>query len=265
MNGYFRRTAVGRRWTALASAPVLLLAAATSGCHPPHPHAKASPRAISTLDCPESEGDLTRKSVAADGKSCVYGGDDGGQVTLRLVSLDGGDLRAALAPIEAELKTEVPVVTTAEGAKSPGAAARGHDGDKDRVDINLPGIHIHAHGDGGADIDTGGVHVRARDSGGHDHGGAVVQVGDGKGAGVNINADDHGAQIRIDESGAGLRADYILASETAGPHGFRSAAYLARGPAGGPVAVAVLLSKSDDGDDDMRHDVKALLRRNVGA
>jgi hypothetical protein len=41
------------------------------------------------------------------------------------------------------------------------------------------------------------------------------------------------------------------------------AGYEARGPAGGPVVVAEVLAKSDD-DDDLRHDIHALIRRNVG-
>ena len=130
------------------------------------------------------------------------------------------------------------------------------------MDINLPGIHIHANGDGRADVDTAGVHVAA-----HDHGGsgdsAVVQV-NGLGAkGVTVNAGEGGAQIHIDEGGSGVRARYILASDTAGPHGYRMAGYEARGPAGGPIVVAEILAKSDD-QDDLRHDIHALIRRNVG-
>jgi hypothetical protein len=235
-----------------------------AGCNPPHPHfsAKSPPRLISTLDCPDNQGDLTRKSAAPDGKSCVYAGENGDEVTLRLISLEGKDVRGALAPIEADLKAEVPV---ADGPKPPTPPKPGDSAGADRVDINLPGIHVHAHGDGGADIDTAGVHIQANDHDGHGGDHAVVQVGAGDhGPGVNINANDGGAQIRVDEGGAGIHAHYILASEHTGPHGFRSAGYEVRGPIGGPVAVAIALTKSGDGLDDLRHDVRDLLRRNVG-
>lgn len=245
--------------TAGVFAPVAWAGAALAlaGCHPPHPHAAAPLRAVSSLDCPDTQGDLTRKSAAADGKTCVYATEAGDQVTLQVVALNGGDTRAALQPIEAQLKTEVPTA----GAETSAAAAPGVP-DKDRVDINLPGIHIHANGDGHADVDTAGVHVAA-----HDHGGsgdnAVVQV-DGMGSkGVTVNAGEGGAQIHIDEGGSGVRARFIVASETAGPHGYRMAGYEVRGPAGGPIVVAEVLAKSDD-QDDLRHDIHALIRRNVG-
>lgn len=250
----FRSTAGG---SMASAAPVALAGAvlALAGCNPPHPHAAAPLRAVSSLDCPDTQGDLTRKSATADGKTCVYATEAGDQVTLQVVTFSGGDAHAALAPIEDQMKTEIPAAAQTP-ADTPGAP------DKDRVDINLPGIHIHANGDGHADIDTAGVHVSA-----HDHGGsgdkAVVQA-NGMGAkGVTVNASEGGAQIHIDEGGAGVRARYILASETAGPHGYRMAGYEARGPAGGPIVVAELLAKSDD-QDDLRHDIHALIRRNVG-
>jgi hypothetical protein len=216
---------------------------------------------ISTLDCPGTQGDLTRKSAAADGKSCAYADDNGDQVTLQLVSLDGKDLRTAMAPIEAQLHGEVPAAasppaTPANTAGPPPPAT------KDKVDIDLPGVHIHAGGNGHADVDAQGVHVHAQNGDGHNHDNAEVRVG-GDGAGVNINANDAGAQVRIDERGPGLRARYILASDTPGPHGYRSAWYDARGPVGGPIAVAVVLKKSGD-EDDLRHDARKLLWRNVG-
>jgi hypothetical protein len=244
----------------------LAAALGLSACNPPHPHPQAALRTVSSLDCPETQGDLTRKSAAADGKSCVYATDGGDQLTLQLVSLDGKDARTALAPIEASLKAELPAVgATPPTPVPPGAPvpppAGGPKPDKDKVDIDLPGIHIHTNGEGHANVDTVGVHVDAHD-GGHDGDHANVRIGDGAG-GVNVNADDGGAQIRINEPGSGVRGRYILASDTPGPHGYKVAGYEARGPEGGPIAVAVLLSKSDD-HDALSHDIRDLLKRNVG-
>src|ERR1700678_308419 len=245
------------RSMAAGLAPVALTGAALAlaGCHPPHPHAAVPLQAVSALDCPDTQGDLTRKSAAADGKTCVYASEAGDQVTLQIVSFSGGDAHAALAPIEDQLKTEVPAAA-ATPASPPGVS------DKDRVDINLPGIHIHANGDGHADVDTAGVHVAAHGHGGSDDN-AVLQV-DGLGAkGVTVNAGEGGAQIHIEEGGSGIRARYILASDTPGPRGYRMAGYEARGPSGGPMVVAEILAKSDD-QDDLRHDIHVLIRRNVG-
>jgi hypothetical protein len=254
-----------------ASVPVALAAAfALTACNPPHPRPPPPLRAVSTLDCPETQGDLTRKSAAPDGKSCVYADADGDQVTLQLLGLDGKDLRTAMAPIEAQLLTEVPAASEKPAPASPAnphAPGAATPGAKDRVDIDLPGVHIHTSADGHAKVDAQGVHVDAHDDDGHDgdrhdHDRADVRIG-GAGAGVTINANDGGAQVRVDEKGTGLRARYILASESPGPHGFTTGWYEARGPVGGPVAVAVVLSKSHD-DEDKRHDVRQLLKRNVG-
>ncbi len=235
-----------------------LIALSLAACAPPHPHGKGPRKVISTLDCPDTQGDLTRKSAATDGNSCVYATEGGDQVTLQLIALDGKDPHTALAPLETQLKSELPAV-----ADPPKTPDKPEASDKDSVDINLPGIHIHARGDGHTDVDTAGVHVNANGHGARgDH--ADVEIGDtGDGHGVTVNATDGGAQIRMDERGSGFRARYILASETAGPHGYRMAGYEARGPSSGPIVVAQVLAKSHD-HDDLSHDVRQLLRRNVG-
>jgi len=250
------------------SAIMALLVAAgltLAACNPPHPKPKPPLHAIAALDCPDSEGDLTRKSAAPDGKSCVYGADGGDQVTLRLISLGGQDARAVLDPIEAELKSELPGVVT-DGSTPPATPTPPGGGaapDKDRVDIDLPGIHIHGAANGHTNVDTPGVHVEAHDGAGRAGDHAVVQIGRDGAGGVSVNASDQGAQIRLHENGPGVRATYILASETPGPHGYRAAGYEARGPAGGPIVVATIYAKSGD-HDDLQRDVRDLLRHNVG-
>lgn len=235
-----------------------------AACNPPHPKPKPPLKAIATLDCPAEQGDLTRQSAAADGKSCVYTTSEGDQLTLQLISLGGKSARDTLGPIEAQLQTELP--GAGEDAPAPpgpppppGAPPPPS---KDRVDIDLPGIHIHASGDDHANVDAGGVHVDAHDRPGHGGDHASVKIDGGPG-GVHINANDHGAQVRIEEGGSGIRARYILASDTPGPHGYKVVGYEARGPAGGPMAVAVLLSKSDD-KDTLKDEIHELLQHNVG-
>jgi hypothetical protein len=247
------------RWIVLAAGTLAVCA-----CTPPHPRAKAPLKTISVLDCPQDQGDLTRTSAAADGKSCVYADGEGDQITLRLISLDGQDVRTVLAPIETELKSELPAVAGQPPPVKtalPGGQARAPTPDEERVDIDLPGIHIHTSGDGHANVDTPGAHVEADD---HHPDHAVVQIGGAGTGGVTVNANDRGAQIRLSEKGSGIRATYLLASETPGPHGYRAAGYEVRGPTAGPVVVAILLAKSDD-HDDLHHEVRGLLKRNVGS
>jgi len=249
----------------LAIVALVLAGGSLTACNPPHPKPRPALHAISSLDCPDSEGDLNRKSAAADGKSCVYGTDGGDQVTLRLIGLDGKDAGSVLDPIEVELRSELPTAATqpANAPAPPSPPAAPGAPDKDRVDIDLPGIHIHGASDGHTNVDTAGVHVEAHDADGHSGDQAVVRVGGGGVGGVSVNANDHGAQIRVHENGPGVRATYILASETPGPHGYKAVGYEARGPAGGPIVVATIYAKSDD-HDDIQRDVRDLLRHNVG-
>lgn len=237
-------------------------------------------RAVSKLDCPAKRGQLTRVSAAADGQSCVYEGRNA-EVTLRLVALNGGDAEAALAPIEADLKALMPAMRTPSPPPPPGHA------DGDTAHVRLPGVRIDAN-DKGADIRIGGLSINASDdtaevrvaknltvrdgdterrvtertSGGN----STVSVNsssDDEGD-VNIHANDDGAQIRQRKRGDGVRATLILASDKAAS-GYRVVGYEARGPKGGPLAVATVKAKGRDGaDHDVFDDMKALVRHNVG-
>lgn len=207
-----------------------------TACNPPHPHARveAPLRVISALDCPAEQGDLTLKSAASDGQTCLYGTDNGGQVTLQLIKFTG-DPQAALAPLEARLKAELPPDTQNTTASASAS-------DKDAVDINLPGIHIHAN-----DKDKNGA--------------ANVQVGGGGAGGVTINAHNNNAQVEIDARGSGIRRTFILTTDHPGPHGYKVVGYEAVGPTSGPLVVASVLTKDDD---SLRDDVHALVKHNVG-
>jgi hypothetical protein len=240
-----------------------LAALACASCTPPHRHAQNHDlRRVSSLECPAEQGDLALKSGGSGQARCVYATDNGAQVTLELIDLGDADADAALRPMEALLKAEIPGAADQPGPDKAANHAEAHPtggDDQDRVDLDLPGLHIHTHGDGRADVDTAGVHVHADDTGGRHTGKAEVSVG----GGVRIDAHDGGAQIRIAEEGSGIRLNYVLESDAAGPHGYRVGAYEARGPSGGPLVVAQILGK-DKESDDLRHDVHQLLKLNVG-
>lgn len=227
-------------------------------------------RVISRLDCPQKQGDLVRVSAAPDGQSCVYGGDNA-EVTLRRVSLTGGDAEAALAPIETELKALMPSIQPATGTVSTSGQ-----GGK-RTSIHLPGLRIDA-GDDGADIRIGHLTVNSDNgaaevkidknvtvSGGNRTESVSVTSNDEDDDGdVNIRASDDGAEIRHSKRGDSIRSTLILASDKA-PSGYRVVGYEARGPKGGPLAVAVVKAKDrNSGDHDVFKDMKALVRHNVG-
>ncbi len=213
-----------------------------AGCAPPHSrphHHDGALRTITALDCPQSLGELTRKSASADGKTCGYADEGGGLITLQLISLSGIDLDKILVPIEADLRGEIPRPATPAGSAS----------DKDKVDIDLPGVHIHAGGDGGASVK---VNAGADQSGGQQHH-----------SGVTVQANDSGAEVHVDESHDGVRRDFILTGDKAGPHGYRIVGYEVRGPNGGPLVMAVVKSKNDEGRN-FHHDVRKLIERNIG-
>ena len=227
-------------------------------------------RAIDKLDCPERQGELTRVSVAPDGQSCAYESAEA-TVDLRLVRLNGGDAEAALAPIEVELKSIMP---TPPLAPKP-VQANGESG-KNHTSINLPGVKIDA-SDNGADIRIGhltinsdggaaevkvnkNVNIRGDDA----HGAVNISANDEHEGDVTIKANDHGAEIRAKKGDDAVRSTLILANDKA-PKGYRLAGYEARGPKGGPLAVAVVKAKTRDTDDhDIFRDMKALVRHNVG-
>jgi hypothetical protein len=221
-------------------------ALALAACDPPRPRhdhgwghhdSHEALKVITRLDCPDEQGDLTRKAAAADGKSCDYAGEDGAVVSLQLAALNGNDAGPVLDPLGDQLRAELPTLPA-----TPTPPGSGKSGKDDKVDIDLPGVHIHADGDK-ASVDAGG------DSG---HGG------------VRVNADDHGAEVHIeDQNGPGVRKMMILTSDTPGPHGYQVVAYEARGPVGGPIVVATVKAKDHDHDDLMR-DVRDLVRHNVG-
>lgn len=226
-------------------------------------------RAVTQLQCPDHEGSLTRVRVAADGLSCDYAGPRGAEVVLKLVKTDNGDTSAVLDDLDSQMNALMPEVKgkveqgeaqlQAEASAPQGSSA----GSRDRADIDLPGFHIHAHGDH-AEVRLPGVSVDADDDkhgdGGSSHGTAHVSVAGGL---VDVRAHNDAAIVHVRSRGPGVRAGYRLADKAASPDGWRLVGYDAHGPAGGPLVVAVVKSK-DSEEDPLFHDAQRLVRTNVG-
>lgn len=238
-----------------------------------------APRAA--LDCPTSEGGLTRASAAADGKSCLYTTAEGDEISLRLLPVSTTP-QAALQPIETELKSvagargpaapvppappQPPTAASAETAKDAAQAAKEARADaaqaeadaKAAEDEGRPAHNEHTH------VDLPGIHIDADDGGDSAH----VKVGM-----INVDAGEDGATVRMSrdvrlrgqpfsrEKG-GFRATYIIANDDMGG-GYKAVGYEAGGPRGGPITVAVVKSRSGR-HNGVFEDVQKLVRRNGG-
>ena len=114
--------------------PLLLLAASTlalttAACAPKVPPARAA------LDCPATQGDLTRTSASAT--VCTYATSSGAEVTLQLVSTAGG-VDNALSGIEATLLAGR--VKPTEEAKADAKGEKGETAEKDPTKL-IPPLH----------------------------------------------------------------------------------------------------------------------------
>lgn len=216
-------------------------------------------RVISKLNCPQTQGRLKRVSAAADGLSCAYAGVDA-EVLLRLVSLNGGSAEDVLAPIEADLKTLMPSVAPVVEPKS------GEERDRNKTSIHLPGVRIDA-SDGGADIKIGNITINSNEGGASEvkiNKNVTARTDDTGDDDVSIRASDDGAEVRHNKRGDSIRSTLILASDKAASD-YRVVGYEARGPKGGPLAIATIKARNrDSGDHDVFNDMKALVRHNVG-
>jgi len=226
-------------------------------------------RVIDALQCPDTQGSLTRRGTARDGGSvCVYGGPRGAEVTLHLVSVpsEGPDallrdfeqrLTRGMEPTRARLGQAVGDATASPDATSDGAAASGPgldaQADEDQATVRMPGVSIDAKGDS-ARVRIGGFEVRA------DDGGASVN---GSGAeAVSVNARDDAAEVRTRAPGLATRVTYLLTDGAATDQTWSLVGYEARGPQGGPIVVATVRSKTTG--DQVFEDAKVLVSLNVG-
>jgi hypothetical protein len=141
--------------------------------------------------------------------------------------------------------------------RMPGVSVKTHG---DAANVRLPGIHVDADKNGGAHINIAGIHIDADGSKSDRHSGRINASIDNND--VSIRAQDDAAEIRARHKGAGLRLTYIITDKDASASGWRVVGYEARGPASGPLVVAVVKSK-DDRENPIFHDAKALVHKNV--
>lgn len=210
-------------------------------------------KVVSTLDCPASEGALTRTAQATDGKSCDYRGPNDEAVHLSLVALDGKSPMDAMAPLKDELKALVP----APADDGPVKVEASKDEGGDRAKIDLPFFHIDAHGDK-ADMKIFGttVHANGKNAEVHTNIGlknAVVHAGPG---GAEVTAEDVGK--------TNTSMVYVLAGDSSNPSGYGAVGYIARGPKDGPLVVGQFKTKTDRHHGKDEHDdINRLIDRNV--
>ncbi|WP_312781860.1 methyltransferase type 11 [Brevundimonas sp.] len=177
-------------------------------------------KVVDALQCPQTQGVLTRKgSARADGNTCVYSGPRGSEVTLHLVSLNGGSVHDALKGFEDRLSADLPEALAearareerarADAARAEADAARAEaDADRagaeaeraaakaevaaeaaaDSAHISAPGMRIDAQGDK-ATVRLPGMHIDA------DGDRANIKIG-----GITIRADDKNSQVNVRSS-----------------------------------------------------------------
>lgn len=237
-------------------------------------------RVVETLQCPQTEGVLTRTGTGADGLSCTYAGPRGAEVILRLIPLETRDADTVLAGIEKDLRELLPRAAgaTAGGpeeaaraeAEASAEAETGGAGTED-VHVRMPGLTIRSEGESttirlpgiSVDSDGGASNVRV--------GGLTIDANDVSGdvdirsddESVRVRASDEAAEIRTRGGGDGVRATYILVDEDPNQVGWRLVGYEARGPASGPLIVAVVHSK-DRREEDVFDAAKDLVALNAG-
>lgn len=173
------------------------------------------PQLRTALDCPASQGDLTRTNKAIDGKTCTYTSSEGAEVSLQLVAVKG-DPTATLQGIEDAIAPKVAptAAAAAEDAKAAvGAAKDAADTAKDAADAAKDAAQ--AAGDAAKDAaaaareaaqDAGHsasatVSIGDKDDWNSDHKGKVVS-GDGESTrvdlpGIHISARDDDANVQI--------------------------------------------------------------------
>ncbi|CAN7391982.1 hypothetical protein LJR164_002439 [Phenylobacterium sp. LjRoot164] len=239
------------------------------------------PRAVAKLDCPSTEGELTRISIAADGKSCAYRSSDGAEVSLELTQI-ADTPQQTLARIEAELRsTPGPMTPEAEAAQAEAGAkiatAAAMKANVGAMAAEVARVHAEAAADAGLSvsssklddagsnrIDLPGVHVSESGDSANVRIGPLRVDADGEDTTVNIYRDVRMRGEALSREKRGLRATFIYTGKDL-PAGYRYVGFEAGGPKSGPLTVAKVRSKLDtESGDKIYHDVQELVRRNGG-
>ncbi len=211
-------------------------------------------KAVSTLDCPLSEGALNRTAQGADGKSCDYTGPGSQTVHLSLVALDGRSVLDTFAPMKAELKTLVPAIPP-----GPVGVEASKDEGGDHAKVDMPFLHVDAHGNK-AKVNLFGFQIDADD----DKNTATVKGNMPGMKNTVVHAGPGGAEVLAENVGVtNASMVYVLASDKAGPDGDHAVGYIAKGPASGPMVVGEFRSKGERHGNDEHHDLDRLIDRNV--
>lgn len=256
-------------------------------------------KVVDTLQCPQTQGVLTRKgSAQADGATCVYSGPRGAEVTLHLVPLNGVSSQDALKAFEDRLSASLPEALAqaragearneaeaaradAEAARADAEAARAqadaaraeaHGAPSSTAQVSVPGVHIQAQDDKatvrlpGMRIDADGDRANIKIGGitiRADDKSSQVKVRSNDNA-VSIDAHDGAARIHTRAPGQAVRATFLMTSNSADPEtGWRMVGYEARGPVGGPIVVAAIRAK-DRNENRVMDAARALVTLNVG-
>lgn len=262
--------------------------------------AKGVLKVVEALQCPQTQGSLTRKgSASAEGTVCNYIGPKGAEVSLHLIALDGktpaevlkaferrlsGDLPEAVAQLKAAAEADEARVqadaaraaadTASEAAAVAGEAAEKAGAEADRASVRAPGVRIETEGDDasvrlpGVHIETKGDHSSVRIGGFHidandSNGSARVTGSSGGGDDVSITAHEESAEVRAHAAGPATRTSWILTNNNPSATGWRMVAYDARGPVGGPLVVATVRSR-DAHRGRVMEDARDLVALNVG-
>lgn len=256
-------------------------------------------KVVDTLQCPQTQGVLTRKgSAQADGATCVYSGPRGAEVTLHLVPLNGVSSQDALKAFEDRLSASLPEALAqaragearneaeaaradAEAARADAEAARAqadaaraeaHGAPSSTAQVSVPGVHIQTQDDKatvrlpGMRIDADGDRANIKIGGitiRADDKSSQVKVRSNDNA-VSIDAHDGAARIHTRAPGQAVRATFLMTSNSADPEtGWRMVGYEARGPVGGPIVVAAIRAK-DRNENRVMDAARALVTLNVG-